>query len=486
MIVLFETAAGYALFKLLDEKKLEKSEDLYRDFETPERASKILKLKHFEKFKDTTEALAATTAAVEGKLTKSLKKLLKRQLTEGVEEQLLVSDAKLGSTIKEKLDLSVLSNNAVNELMRCIRLQTESLISGLTKKDITAMELGLAHSLSRYKLKFSPDKVDTMIVQAVNLLDELDTELNNYIMRCREWYSWHFPELGTILTDNLQFIKAVRLIGTRDHVKNCDLSDILTEDVEERIKTVAEMSMGTEITEQDITNIWYLCDQVLEITEYRSQLYDYLKSRMMAVAPNVSVLLGEFVGARLVSRAGSILNLAKHPASTVQILGAEKALFRALKTKKETPKYGFIYNSPLIGQTNVVFKGKMARMLAAKVSLATRVDALGDDPSLSLGVEHKAYLERRLRTLEEEASRRISGTAKAKAKFEKYHVKREVFQYPSAADSTLPSGKRKVVIEEIKTDEPATKKIKLEPKEEKEDLNNTGSYFQLSSLYPYL
>lgn len=68
-------------------------------------------------------------------------------------------------------------------------------------------------SLSRYKLKFSPDKVDTMIVQAVNLLDELDTELNNYIMRCREWYSWHFPELGTILTDNLQFIKAVRLIG---------------------------------------------------------------------------------------------------------------------------------------------------------------------------------------------------------------------------------------------------------------------------------
>ncbi len=141
-------------------------------------------------------------------------------------------------------------------------------------------------SLSRYKLKFSPDKVDTMIVQAVNLLDELDAELNNYIMRCREWYSWHFPELGTILTDNMQFIKAVKIIGwflvailfdrrciismifyyilsgTRDNVKTCDLSDILTEDVEERIKTVAEMSMGTEITEQDITNIWYLCDQV--------------------------------------------------------------------------------------------------------------------------------------------------------------------------------------------------------------------------------
>lgn len=147
-------------------------------------------------------------------------------------------------------------------------------------------------SLSRYKLKFSPDKVDTMIVQAVNLLDELDSELNNYVMRCREWYSWHFPELGTILTDNMLFIKAIKIIGkrnesysfvlpiakifkylsiwcffffltgTRDNVKNCDLSDILSEDLEERIKTVAEMSMGTEITNDDITNIWYLCDQV--------------------------------------------------------------------------------------------------------------------------------------------------------------------------------------------------------------------------------
>jgi RNA processing factor Prp31 len=68
-------------------------------------------------------------------------------------------------------------------------------------------------SLSRYKLKFSPDKIDTMIVQAVCLLDDLDKELNNYIMRCREWYGWHFPELGKIITDNIAFVKTVRIIG---------------------------------------------------------------------------------------------------------------------------------------------------------------------------------------------------------------------------------------------------------------------------------
>lgn len=67
--------------------------------------------------------------------------------------------------------------------------------------------------MSRYKLKFSPDKIDTMIVQAIGLLDELDKEVNNYIMRCREWYGWHFPELGKILTDNLEYVKTIKTLG---------------------------------------------------------------------------------------------------------------------------------------------------------------------------------------------------------------------------------------------------------------------------------
>lgn len=145
---------------------------------------------------------------------------------------------------------------------------------------------------------------------------------------------------------------------------------------------------------------------------------------MIAIAPNLSVLVGELVGARLISHAGSLMNLAKHPASTVQILGAEKALFRALKTKRDTPKYGLIYHSALVGQSSVKNKGKMSRMLAAKAALATRVDALGDDTTLDLGAQHKAKLEERLRLLEEGSIRKISGTGKVQAKFEKYHHKR--------------------------------------------------------------
>lgn len=346
---------------------------------------------------------------------------MKNYKNDDIQEQLLVADSKLGSAIKDKLNLQCVSNTGVQELMRCMRSQLDSLLVGLPKKEMTAMALGLAHSLSRYKLKFSPDKIDTMIVQAQCLLDDLDKELNNYIMRCREWYGWHFPELGKLITDNISYVKTVKLVGTRDHAIKTDLSDILPEEDEEKVKEAAEVSMGTEISDDDIMNIQNLCDEIINISEYRSHLSDYLKARMMAMAPNLSVLVGEHIGARLISRAGSLMNLAKHPASTVQILGAEKALFRALKTRKQTPKYGIIYHAQLIGQSSTKNKGKMSRMLAAKASLATRVDAFGEDGSFDLGAEHKVKLEARLRLLEEGNMRAISGTGKAKAKFDKYH-----------------------------------------------------------------
>ncbi|XP_071822333.1 nucleolar protein 58-like [Apostichopus japonicus] len=443
MLVLFESPAGYAVFKLLDEKKLAKVEDLYENFSTPEAASQVVKLKQFEKFEDTTEALAAATALIEGKMGKGLKKVLKKIVAKDAHAELAVADARLGNVIKDKLNLQCVHNSAIQELMRGIRAQFESLAPGIPSKELTAMTLGLAHSLSRYKLKFSPDKVDTMIVQAISLLDDLDKELNNYIMRCREWYGWHFPEMGKIVQDNLAFAKTVKLLGDKTNSATMDFSSILTEDLEEQVKAAAEISMGTEVSTEDIENITYLCDQVIEMTEYRTQLYDYLKNRMQAIGPNLTALVGELVGARLIAHAGSLMNLAKHPASTVQILGAEKALFRALKARKDTPKYGLIYHASLVGQSNAKNKGKIARMLAAKCSLAVRYDALGEDGSAEVGLEARAKLEARLRQLEESGSRAISGTGKGRAKFDKYRNKSEVIQYDASMDSTLPSGGKK-------------------------------------------
>ena len=121
-----------------------------------------------------------------------------------------------------------------------------------------------AKSLSRYKLKFSPDKVDTMIVQAIALLDDLDKELNNYIMRCKEWYGWHFPELAKLIQDNIAYCKTIKKIGYKTNAMTTELNDILPEDVEQKIKEAAEVSMGTEISEEDLSNIMNLCDQVTQ------------------------------------------------------------------------------------------------------------------------------------------------------------------------------------------------------------------------------
>uniref|UniRef100_M4C0Z6 Nop domain-containing protein n=1 Tax=Hyaloperonospora arabidopsidis (strain Emoy2) TaxID=559515 RepID=M4C0Z6_HYAAE len=462
MLVLFETAAGHALFKVQDEAKLASADDVFKQFATSEKATKVVKLKGFNAFKDTIEAVAAATDMVDGKMGKSLRKFLKKNVVDaGLKDKLAVSDKALGALIKEKLSIACVNDSAVNEIMRGIRANMNTLITGLKDDDLKAMTLGLSHSLSRYKLKFSADKVDTMIVQAIGLLDELDKEINTYSMRVREWFGWHFPEMGKIVTDNLQYAKCVLKMGMRSQVKSLDFSDVLSEDVEASMREVCEVSMGTDISQEDLTNISALCEQVISLTEYRAQLFDYLKNRMNAIAPNLTVMVGELVGARLIAHAGSLMNLAKHPASTVQILGAEKALFRALKTKHDTPKYGLIYHASLIGQTAPKHKGKISRVLAAKTALAVRVDALGDATEATIGFDNRAKVEARMRQLENGFSGVPNSNGKVKNEAKKYTKTETSTTYNTDADMTVSSKKRKA---EEAEEEPKVKKEKKHKK----------------------
>ncbi|KAB5556321.1 hypothetical protein DKX38_007230 [Salix brachista] len=499
MLLLFETPGGFALFKVLDEGKLskveviillnsvsvcclafEKSEDnkdLGKEFSSPDSARKVVKLKAFSKFENTAEALEAATKIIESSTSKGLRKFL-RANCDG--EMLGVADSKLGNAIKDKLKIECVHNNSVMELMRGVRSQLTELISGLANQDLAPMSLGLSHSLSRYKLKFSPDKVDTMIIQAIGLLDDLDKELNTYAMRVREWYGWHFPELAKIIQDNILYAKVVKLMGCRDNAAKLDFSEILTEEVEAELKEAAVISMGSDVSDVDLMNIKELCDQVLSLSEYRAQLYDYLKSRMNTIAPNLTALVGELVGARLIAHGGSLLNLAKQPGSTIQILGAEKALFRALKTKHATPKYGLLYHASLVGQAPPKMKGKISRSLAAKSALAIRYDALGDSQDDSMGVENRLKLEARLRNLEGKELGRSAGSAKGKPKIEAYDKDRKkgagglitpAKTYNPSADAVLgqtpDSTTRKFEVESLSTEEPA-KEAPASGKEKKE------------------
>ncbi|KJA21651.1 hypothetical protein HYPSUDRAFT_41774 [Hypholoma sublateritium FD-334 SS-4] len=444
MLVLYETAMGYCLFKVTDTAKIE-SADLYQEFNTPEKASKLLKLKALHRFTSTATAVEDISALQSGKLGKGLKKFLTEEVVDKgkTKESLVVIDPHLGRAITKKLSINVnaMAEGSNGDLWRGIRSQLTALLEGLDPKDLATMSLGLSHSLARFKLKFSPDKVDTMVVQAIALLDDLDKEVNIYAMRVKEWYGWHFPEMAKIIVDNVAYAKTIRLMGFRTNASTTDFASILPEDLEAVLKAAAEISMGTEISDSDIAHIHSLCDQVISISTYRTQLAEYLRNRMAAIAPNLTALVGELVGARLISHAGSLLSLAKHPASTIQILGAEKALFRALKTKHDTPKYGLIYHASLIGQAPPKLKGKMARMVATKTALSVRVDALTDSDGKSeetaslIGVENRTKLESRLRALEHEMEgggvRRFADNGKKQQRFE---MTGETRTYNASAD----------------------------------------------------
>merc|ERR1719160_1395796 len=161
------------------------------------------------------------------------------------------------------------------------------------------------------------------------------------------------------------------------------------------------MSMGQDIVEMDMQNIDRFASEVVALAMMRKTLHDYLKAKMDLVAPNLAALIGEIIGARLISHAGSLINLAKYPASTVQILGAEKALFRALKTKGNTPKYGLIFHSSFIGRAQQKNKGRISRYLANKCSIASRIDCFSDKATTIFGEKLKDQVEERLAFLTE-------------------------------------------------------------------------------------
>nr|AAK93068.1 GM14238p [Drosophila melanogaster] len=160
------------------------------------------------------------------------------------------------------------------------------------------------------------------------------------------------------------------------------------------------MSMGMDISIVDLMNIELFAERVVKLSEYRKKLSTYLHNKMNLVAPNLQSLIGDQVGARLISHAGSLTNLAKYPASTVQILGAEKALFRALKTRSNTPKYGLIYHSSFIGRAGLKNKGRISRFLANKCSIASRIDCFLEQPTSVFGETLKQQVEDRLKFYE--------------------------------------------------------------------------------------
>jgi len=312
-----------------------------------------------------------------------------------------VSVAPFASAIKEATGVPCQSNDTVNELLRGVRLHLHRLVKNLDGGASEKAQLGLGHSYSRAKVKFNVNRQDNMIIQAICLLDQLDKDVNTCAMRVKEWYSWHFPELQKIVADSFMFARLVQLIGARTSLANDDKLDKITEvtmdeAVSKQIIEAGRTSMGMDISEIDMLNLSEFADRVVALARYRRDLHAYLLEKMSVVAPNLGALIGEAVAARLISHAGSLVNLAKCPASTIQILGAEKALFRALKTRGNTPKYGLIFHSSFIGRAGAKNKGRISRYLSNKCAIAARIDFFSETPNSIFGEKLKEQVEERL------------------------------------------------------------------------------------------
>ena len=253
--------------------------------------------------------------------------------------------------------------------------------------------------LAKLRVKGAVEQKDLVVAQTIQTLDDLDRMVNQLMGRLREWYGVHFPELDRLVEKHETYARLVLDLGDREafSVEILEKASI-PKGKAEAISELAENSMGAGISDSDLLPIQTLAKNILELYSLRQNMESYVNGTMEEVAPNIKSLVGALLGARLIAISGSLRNLAMRPASTIQVLGAEKALFRSLKTGARPPKHGLIFQAALLHDAKNWQRGKIARALAGKLSIAARADAFG---GRYVGDRLKADLERRMEEIKE-------------------------------------------------------------------------------------
>jgi len=234
-----------------------------------------------------------------------------------------------------------------------------------------------AVQLSSSRVTETSESPDLHIIQGINMLDETDKIINALSSRLREWYGLHFPELDNLIDSIIGYSKIV-LAGKRNDITESVYTDAgFPETKVEMLSLLQKKSKGGQISDENLAIVQVIAKQILELFELRNTLEKHVETQMEAIAPNLAGILGTAVGARILARAGSLKRLSCMPASTIQILGAEKALFRSLKTGAQPPKHGLLFQHTLVHAAPRWQRGKIARAIAAKAAIASRVDVFG-------------------------------------------------------------------------------------------------------------
>jgi len=311
-------------------------------------------------------------------------------------EKVIIEDERLAKGVTAKgLDVEVIPGNTIARSFRenitdyAVKYGFASSIEEFYSK---LHEISI--SLTRKKVRKAVEKRDLFAAQGVRAIDDIDKTINLFMARLREWYSLHFPELDDLVREHRDYATLVYEIGLReDYTKDKLLKLGFSEGKASRIIEAAKKSMGADITEFDIKPIQTLAGIILQLYRLRADIAQYIEEVMKEVAPNITALVGPLLGARLISLAGGLDELARLPASTIQVLGAEKALFRALRTGGKPPKHGVIFQYPEIHRAPRWQRGKIARALAGKLAIAARVDAFTGE---YIGDQLKEALKKRI------------------------------------------------------------------------------------------
>ena len=265
------------------------------------------------------------------------------------------------------------------------------------EKELDLWNHGVSIELAKLRVKGATENRDLLISQAIQALDDLDKTTNLFIGRLREWYGLHFPELDRLVEKHETYARLIINIGNKDNFTVEVLEkESIPKNKAENICTVAKNSMGADISADDLREIQALSRNVLEMYGLRKNIDIYISKTMEEVAPNTKAVAGALLGARLIAIAGGLQNLAMKPASTIQVLGAEKALFRSLKTGSRPPKHGLIFQHTLLHDAKRWQRGKIARVIAGKLAIAARIDAFGGK---YLGEALKSDIDKRLKEI---------------------------------------------------------------------------------------
>jgi len=310
--------------------------------------------------------------------------------------------SEIARTIHEMLgvDVSVEKPSRAGELLRQ-DLGRYALEVGFVKEleEVAEWTRRISIELTKARVRKATEKRDLLVVQTIQAMDDMDKSINLFVTRLREWYGLHFPELDGLVEKHETYARLVRDLGTRENFGIQNLSKAgLPRNKAEEIARAAERSMGSKLFDTDLKQITEMCGQILQLYDARASLDKYITEMMDEVAPNINALTGPTLGARLIAIAGGLTNLAKMPASTVQVLGAEKALFRFLKTGARPPKHGVIFQHSFIHEAKHWQRGRIARALAGKLAIAARTDAFSGRYA---GDSLKADLEKRIQEIKE-------------------------------------------------------------------------------------